>query len=83
MLKGSILRWIGDSFRYLRILNLRSNALSGELPSKLSNLSLLQVLDFAENRLNGTIPATFSDLKAMAQVQKGNRYFLDGASTVI
>ena len=62
---------------------MQSNALSGELPSKLSNLSLLQVLDLAENRLNGTIHATFGDLKAMAQVQKGNIYFLDGASTFI
>ena len=37
MMEGTIPPWIGDGFRYLRLLNLRSNSFSGELPSKLSN----------------------------------------------
>ena len=69
MMKGTILPWIGDGFRYLRILSLRSNAFFGKMPSELSNLSSLQVLDMAENMLKGTIPVSFGDLKAMTQVQ--------------
>ena len=77
-MKGIIPPWIGDGFRYLRLLSLRSNAFFGELPSKLSNLSSLQVLDLAENKLNGTIPVSFGDLKAMAQVQIRNQYLFYG-----
>lgn len=78
MMEGTIPPWIGDGFRYLRLLNLRSNSFSGKLPSKLSNLSSLQVLDLAENKLSGTIPVSFGDLNAMAQVQIRNQYLFYG-----
>ncbi|KAL5543595.1 hypothetical protein UlMin_007379 [Ulmus minor] len=79
-LKGSISSLIGEgkAFRNLRILRLRSNEFSGELPSLVSNLSSLQVLDLAENHLNGTIPASLGDLKAMKQVQIINQYLFFG-----
>ncbi|MCH81649.1 LRR receptor-like serine/threonine-protein kinase FLS2-like, partial [Trifolium medium] len=77
-LHGIIPTWFGRSFPFLRILILRSNAFSGELSPKLSKLGSLQVLDLARNYLTGRIPASLGDLKAIAQVQKKNKYILYG-----
>ncbi|PNY00965.1 LRR receptor-like kinase resistance protein, partial [Trifolium pratense] len=77
-LSGIIPTWFWQSFPFLRILILRSNAFSGELSPKLSKLGSLQVLDLARNYLTGRIPASLRDLKAIAQVQKKNKYILYG-----
>lgn len=71
---GIIPPWFGEGISYLRILNLRSNSLSGELPSELSKLRSLQVLDLARNNLSGSIPASLGDLKAIAEQEKNNTY---------
>lgn len=77
-LSGIIPTWFGEGFQLLRILVLRSNAFSGELPVEISKLGSLQVLNLARNDLSGNIPASLGDLKAIAQVQKINKYLLYG-----
>ena len=67
---------------HLRIINLRSNAFSVELPSCVSNLHSLHVLDLAENRLTGTIPTILGDLKAMAEEQNKNQYPCMGSQSI-
>ncbi|XVF57805.1 hypothetical protein PTKIN_Ptkin07bG0011700 [Pterospermum kingtungense] len=39
----------------LRVLNLRSNLLTGDIPRQLCNLSFLHILDLGENNLSGSI----------------------------
>ncbi|KAK4841576.1 hypothetical protein QYF36_006805 [Acer negundo] len=75
---GDIPLWIGDGFADLRILKLRSNGFSGEIPPNLSDLSSLQVLDLAENNLTGRIPGSLGDLQAMAREQIVIQYLLYG-----
>ncbi|KAJ9175018.1 hypothetical protein P3X46_013605 [Hevea brasiliensis] len=77
---GNIPSWFGHGFQNLRILRLRSNTFSGELPSGLSSLGSLQILDLAENELEGIIPASLGDLKSMAQPEKNNRYLFYGTN---
>ncbi|CAI8611610.1 unnamed protein product [Vicia faba] len=77
-LSGTIPTWFGQSFPFLRILILRSNAFYGELSLDFSKLDSLQILDLARNDLSGNIPASLSYLKAIAQVQKKNKYLLYG-----
>ncbi|KAF2296518.1 hypothetical protein GH714_040510 [Hevea brasiliensis] len=55
---GNIPSWFGHGFQNLRILRLRSNTFSGELPSSLSSLGSLQILDLAENELEGDYPTS-------------------------
>ncbi|OIT38701.1 PREDICTED: probable inactive receptor kinase At5g58300 [Nicotiana attenuata] len=45
----------------IRILSLRSNRLSGNLPSDIASLPSLQYLFLQHNNLSGTIPASFSN----------------------
>ncbi|KAJ1407424.1 Leucine-rich repeat [Sesbania bispinosa] len=73
-LSSIIPTWFGEGFSYLRILILRSNAFSGELPSKISKISSLQVLDLARNDLTDRIPASLGDLKAISQEQNKITY---------
>ncbi|KAL5066440.1 hypothetical protein RYX36_028177 [Vicia faba] len=68
----------GEGFTFLRILILRSNAFSGELPPELSKLGSSQVLDLSRNDLTGSIPARLGDLKAIVQAKKKNKYLLYG-----
>ncbi|CAJ2655167.1 receptor-like protein EIX2 [Trifolium pratense] len=78
ILSGTLPTWFGQNFPLLRILMLRSNAFCGELSLEFAKLSSLQVLDLARNDFSGNIPDSFGDLKAIAQVQKKNRYLLYG-----
>ncbi|XP_058733044.1 receptor-like protein EIX2 [Vicia villosa] len=78
ILSGIIPSWFGQGFPLLRILILRSNAFSGELPPDISKLSSLQILDLARNDLSGKIPANLGYLKAIAELQKKNKYLLYG-----
>ncbi|GAU46792.1 hypothetical protein TSUD_268530 [Trifolium subterraneum] len=78
ILSGTLPPWFGQNFPFLIILILRSNAFCGELSLEFSKLSSLQVLDLARNDFSGNIPNSLGDLKAIAQVQKKNRYLLYG-----
>ncbi|KAL5066435.1 hypothetical protein RYX36_028172 [Vicia faba] len=78
ILSGILPSWFGHGFPFLRILILRSNTLSGKLSDDISKLDSLQVLDLARNDLTGKIPASLGYLKAIAQVQKKNKYILYG-----
>ncbi|KAK8681393.1 hypothetical protein V6N13_053797 [Hibiscus sabdariffa] len=49
----------------LQVLDLSSNGLYGEIPSKLGVLSSLAYFNMSSNRLSGSIPSTIGDLKAM------------------
>ncbi|KAG8646242.1 receptor-like protein EIX2 [Manihot esculenta] len=66
---GNIPPWIAEAFPHLRILSLRSNNFSGEIPLALFNMGSLQVLDLAENHLNGYIHANIGSLEAMTHQQ--------------
>ncbi|CAA7397173.1 unnamed protein product [Spirodela intermedia] len=52
----------------LRVLSLRSNRLSGELPADLANLSLLRSLYLQRNRLSGELPAGVARLTRMLRM---------------
>ncbi|WOK97115.1 hypothetical protein Cni_G05823 [Canna indica] len=61
---GEIFTWIGESLMELGLLNLRSNAFTGNIP-QLSLLASLQILDISNNNLTGTIPWSLGNLSAM------------------
>ncbi|CAL2243313.1 unnamed protein product [Prunus armeniaca] len=63
---GSPLTWIGKSLSILKVLNIRSNNLQGDIPYELCYLKSLQILDLAQNNLSGTIPRCFHNFSAMA-----------------
>ncbi|KAI9125752.1 hypothetical protein K1719_003170 [Acacia pycnantha] len=52
----------------LRVLSLRSNGLSGEIPSDFSNLTLLRSLYLQGNKLSGGFPATVTRLTRLARL---------------
>ncbi|CAL4917111.1 unnamed protein product [Urochloa decumbens] len=62
---GHIPPWIGSEVSALKILSLKSNKFTGEIPSELSQLSPLQLLDLSHNRLTGLIPKEFGKLISM------------------
>ncbi|KAL6007016.1 hypothetical protein ACLOJK_032512 [Asimina triloba] len=70
---GDIPSWIDEKFTALRILRLRSNELTGEIPPQVFSVTSLQILDVAQNHLSGSIPDGFQGLIAMANQQKSNR----------
>lgn len=52
----------------LRVLSLRSNGLSGEIPSDFSNLTLLRSLYLQGNKLSGEFPTTVTRLTRLARL---------------
>ncbi|XP_074576116.1 receptor-like protein EIX2 [Curcuma longa] len=64
-LSGDILSWIGPELSSLRVLSLRSNKFTGEIPSELSLIPSLQVLDLAHNLFFGLLPPSFGNFSAM------------------
>ncbi|XP_010908121.2 receptor-like protein EIX1 [Elaeis guineensis] len=74
---GAIPTWIGESLLSLKILNLRSNKLVGNIPPNLSRLSALQILDLANNNLSGNIPSTFGNFTAMKILRNTHGTILD------
>ncbi|XP_058076466.1 receptor-like protein EIX1 [Magnolia sinica] len=75
---GHISTWISKSFPTLRILCLRSNKFTGNIPPQLLNLTSLQLLDVAQNCLSGSIPQSFENLMAMKNEQKINHVLFHG-----
>ncbi|XP_057477145.1 probable LRR receptor-like serine/threonine-protein kinase IRK [Actinidia eriantha] len=51
------------SYRSLKILDLSSNSLSGEIPSVIGRFSSLQLLNLSRNSLIGSVPITIGELK--------------------
>ncbi|KAL8038943.1 hypothetical protein ABFX02_10G003200 [Erythranthe guttata] len=51
-----------QSYQILRVLDLSSNALTGEIPSAIGNFSQLQALNISRNSLVGSIPASIGQL---------------------
>ncbi|XP_042415229.1 receptor-like protein EIX2 [Zingiber officinale] len=68
-LSGDILSWIGPELSSLRVLSLRSNKFTGEIPSKLSLMPSLQILDLAHNLFSGLLPPSFGNFTAMMKKQ--------------
>ncbi|KAG6492882.1 hypothetical protein ZIOFF_047852 [Zingiber officinale] len=68
-LSGDILSWIGPELSSLRVLSLRSNKFTGEIPSKLSLMPSLQILDLAHNLFSGLLPPSFGNFTAMMKNQ--------------
>lgn len=52
----------------LRVLNLSSNALSGEIHASLCSCTELKYLDLSGNRLNGSVPAVVGGLPSLRQL---------------
>ncbi|KAL8102049.1 putative LRR receptor-like serine/threonine-protein kinase IRK [Apium graveolens] len=69
---------ISASYQSIQVLDLSSNALFGEIPSGVRNLSRLQFLNMSRNFLVGSIPATFGELKA-ARVLDLSHNWLNGS----
>ncbi|KAL5804161.1 hypothetical protein ACOSQ3_030961 [Xanthoceras sorbifolium] len=62
---GNVPAWIGETFSWMKILNLHSNKFHGFLPVELCHLKSLQILDLGHNNLSGTIPRCISNFSAM------------------
>jgi len=56
---------------HLRSLNLRSNRLTGTLPSALGSFSQLIYLRIENNRIHGTIPPEIGELEALEHIHIG------------
>lgn len=64
---NSGLRVLATNLNQLRVLSLKSNFLSGDIPS-LANLTDLKLLFLSENRLTGPIPTSLGTLKRLHRV---------------
>ncbi|MCD9642357.1 hypothetical protein HAX54_029140 [Datura stramonium] len=59
----------------LRTLSLRSNSLSGILPSDLGSCTVLRILNLENNNFSGAIPTSIYNLKNLVRVSfSGNRF---------
>ncbi|MFS7982359.1 putative non-specific serine/threonine protein kinase [Helianthus anomalus] len=59
----------------LRVLSLRYNGLSGEIPSDFSNLTYLTTLYLSYNKFSGNIPSAFSTLPYLTRLMLNNNSF--------
>lgn len=64
-LSGPKPTWMGETLSNLIVLSLRSNRLSGSIPSHLCPLRHLQLLDLSLNNFSGRIPKCFGHFSAM------------------
>ncbi|KAJ8572265.1 hypothetical protein K7X08_008776 [Anisodus acutangulus] len=65
-LPGSIPEWLGVSLASLRVLDLRSCAITGPIPSTLGNLTSLVTLYLSNNGLTGQIPLSLGQLSRLS-----------------
>ncbi|XP_050212902.1 leucine-rich repeat receptor-like protein kinase PXC2 [Mercurialis annua] len=63
---------LASSVRGLKLLDLSSNALSGEIPSEISGLSSLLHLNISRNRIFGSIPSSIGEFKMIQVVDFSN-----------
>ncbi|XP_020091984.1 LRR receptor-like serine/threonine-protein kinase RPK2 isoform X1 [Ananas comosus] len=61
--------------RGLRVLNLASNLIKGEIPSSLSSCTDLETLDFAGNQLNGSVPGFLGSLPKLKELYLSFNHF--------
>jgi hypothetical protein len=59
----------------LRVLSLRANRLSGEIPSDFSNLTLLRSLYLQNNELSGEFPPSLTQLSRLARLDLSSNKF--------
>lgn len=59
----------------LRVLSLRSNRLSGEIPSDFSNLTVLRSLYLQNNELSGTLPPSVTSLTRLSRLDLSSNNF--------
>ena len=74
---GSVKTWYGvtiDSGRVIQI-NLKSNNLSGSLPSDISQINKLKYLNLGLNHLSGEIPDRIGNLQFLESLSLGNNQF--------
>ncbi|GMN68264.1 hypothetical protein TIFTF001_037324 [Ficus carica] len=64
-LSGPIPTWMGETLSNLIVLSLRSNRLSGNIPSHLCHLRHLQLLDLSLSNFSGRIPKCFGHFSVM------------------
>lgn len=65
----------GNNYHGLEVLDLSSNAFSGELPSGIGGLSSLQLLNISNNNLSGSVPVDIGQLKSLYIVDlSGNKF---------
>jgi len=53
----------GEILEFMSKMDLSSNKITGEIPSRIENVSKLHALNLSHNNLWGSIPATFSSMK--------------------
>ncbi|KAH9610641.1 hypothetical protein KSS87_017129 [Heliosperma pusillum] len=74
-LSGEIPLGIFKNLTSLKLLSLRFNALSGNLPSDLGSCDQLRSLYLQDNALSGVIPGFISSLKNLVRLNLGNNNF--------
>ncbi|KAL5558043.1 hypothetical protein UlMin_034254 [Ulmus minor] len=62
LLPGAIPDWIGQNLSALRVLDLRSAAITGPIPSSLGSLGSLNSLFLSGNDLSGSVPSSLGQL---------------------
>lgn len=65
-LPGNIPEWFGQLLTSLQVLDLRSCAITGTIPSSFGNLTNLTSLYLSSNRLTGIIPSTLGQLSRLS-----------------
>lgn len=78
LLPGSIPEWFGYGLPGLRVLDLRSCALNGAVPSSLGRLSRLKYLYLSDNSLTGNIASSLGQLNELLVLDL-SRNFLTGS----
>ncbi|XP_028803497.1 receptor-like protein EIX2 [Neltuma alba] len=73
---GTIASWVGQHLPNLKILVLKSNKFSGQVPFQICYMRLLQVLDLAQNKLTGQIPKCISHLSAISIVNSSSESYI-------
>ncbi|XP_054813703.1 receptor-like protein EIX1 isoform X1 [Prosopis cineraria] len=68
-LSGSIPKWIGHN---AKILQFRSNQISGNIPPEICQSESLIILDLAYNKISGIIPSCLHNMTAMRQASSSN-----------
>ncbi|KAL8225706.1 hypothetical protein R6Q57_018263 [Mikania cordata] len=74
-LNGTLTGSIFQSNCSLELLDLSGNALTGEIPTAISNCKSLTVLDLSVNKFGGKIPSEIGQITTLRQLLLGNNSF--------
>ncbi|KAB2095476.1 hypothetical protein ES319_A01G039600v1 [Gossypium barbadense] len=66
---------ISKAFSYVKLLNLRDNRLSGNIPAEISFFPSLRILLLGNNRFNGLIPRQLCQLRDISIMDLSNNFF--------